>query len=200
MKNFENIWKLMQNYKNHWDNGKYEKLIKIVKLLKTSHSVWNKNTEKNEKKKCTSMTNEWKTAAFGMPGFDWVQWDTGICSFQKANAYSDTLSGWKQIKISFKDGAGDIKGGQARPRTKIEPRRANQIPLPPPGFDLVAGFFVWTILISQTPHDQLLWTICLALPACLILQPFERPVPVWHFFGLCSLWRTWILLRHCWSL
>ena len=48
----------------------------------------------------------------------------------------------KQIKISFKDGAGDIKGGQARPRTKIEPRRANQIPLPPPGCDLVAGFFL----------------------------------------------------------
>ena len=48
----------------------------------------------------------------------------------------------KQIKISFKDGAGDIKEGQATPRTKIEPRRANQIPLPPPGCDLVAGFFL----------------------------------------------------------
>ena len=175
-------------------------------------------------KPCTSMTNEWKTAALGMPGFDWVQWDTGICSFQKANAYSDTLSGWKQIKISFKDGAGDIKGGQARPRTKIEPRRANQIPLPPPGCDLVAVFFVWTILISQTPHDQLLWTICLALPAFLILHlkgrfpcdtflvfaAFGEPGSYWDTVGLssfgnvgyywdtgiCRLWKGLWLLRH----
>ena len=120
--------------------------------------------------------------------------------FQKANAYSDTLSGWKQIKISFKDGAGDIKGGQARPRTRIEPRRANQIPLPPPECDLVAVFFVWTISLFHKHRminycEQSVWLS----PLFCSLQPFERPVPVWHFFGLCSLWRTWILLRHFWS-
>ncbi len=43
----------------------------------------------------------------------------------------------KQIKISSKDAAGDIKGGQARPRTKIEPSMANQILLPPPGWSLL---------------------------------------------------------------
>ena len=43
----------------------------------------------------------------------------------------------KQIKNSFQAAAGDIKGGQARPRTKIEPSMANQILLPPPGWSLL---------------------------------------------------------------
>ena len=35
-------------------------------------------------------------------------------------------------KDCFQDVAGDMKGGQAKPRTKTEPRVANQILLPPP--------------------------------------------------------------------
>ena len=76
-----------------------------------------KNSE-SLKKQCRSMNKEWKTAAFGEPGSDW-EFEVSVALemlgpsetlasavFEKASAYSDTFSGWKQIKISFKD---DVK-------------------------------------------------------------------------------------------
>ena len=72
-------------------------------------------------------------------------------SSDKPRKYECRINCEKQIKNSFQAAAGDIKGGQARPRTKIEPSMANQILSPPPGWSYLTekpGAFVLRCFFS----------------------------------------------------